>query len=218
MLEKIPLLNSRSVLIKIIGILAYGTVGIFILAGLGSIVNPNGTNSAASSTVDLLDLDMGPYQVSFEKPRNYEPEIEPLEISDWHGYTSPSDPLDDLPAYRSYFRRISEDGKDFMDPERLILVYIRDFEEPQFNETLKEYILRDDLKLGNKYRLQSFSFFNTLNRKYIVVEDNEPWVQVGAGCWIDQDTMFTIEMSTFDRDELESALESLVITEKDYSG
>ena len=60
MIEKIPLLNSKSTLKKIIGIFVYSFLLLFVIGLIGSILDP------VDRPAEIIDVDLGAYMVSFE--------------------------------------------------------------------------------------------------------------------------------------------------------
>jgi len=206
MIEKIPLLNSKHKSVKIIGVFTYSILLLFAMALYGSTLNHDNTstNNTTKSTDDLIKVDLGTYLVSFEVPWAgtqwaYDPEIDPLSCDYYSAYTG-------SPAYNCCNRRMA--AKD--DWDKMMITNIYDFDEPQFNKTEAENTLRDHLKLGHKYRLLESSTF-TSTHEYVVVEDD---YSVGAGCWLDENTMFTIEGNAFNRGDFEFMLGTLAIAEK----
>ena len=210
MIEKIPLLNSKHKSVKLIGIFIYGILLLFAIALYGSTLNHENTSTKNTTTNidDLIKVDLGAYMVSFKVPWSgtswaYDPEIDPLSCGYYSAYTG-------SPAYNYCNRRMA--AKD--DWNKMMITYIYDFDEPQFNKTEAEHTLRDHLKLGHKYSLLESSTF-TSTHEYVVVEDD---YRVGAGCWLDENTMFTIEGNAFNRGDFEFMLGTLNINEKAGSG
>ena len=152
---------------------------------------------------------LGAYNVSFEKPSGYNPELDefyPEYTTTYNAqylpdhYTRPT-------GFHSYDRVV----RDQDDWANLIYIKIRKFDTPQIN---KSYILLDNLKLGNKYWVLPATNLTISGHEYLFVEDkNAPWDKVGAGRWLDEYTMLAIETGKFKRFELERLLETLNITE-----
>jgi hypothetical protein len=193
MIEKIPLLNSKSTLKKIIGIFVYSFLLLFVIGLIGSILDP------VDRPAEIIDVDLGAYMVSFEKPWGYEAEIDPLS-SEYQSWVC--SPTFCPPAYRQYFRRIA-DKDDWL---KMIAIYFYVFDEPQINKT---DLLRDHLKLGKKYRIQNPSIF-TSNQEYMYVKSDS---SLGAGFWLDGKTMFTISTYKIPQYDFENILNTLNITE-----